>query len=260
MKAGFATADVDRLDDGKMAYLWAGPMARWNQTRAEEKNVRCQSRQSGSRRKPDAGLHAGRRASANRVPGRPAADDPLDPPSSRRLADRAAERSESQRSGTTEETHCSAFVAAVALMLDIYILRAPHHGQNDLANAQADWLAGGAAFGGPTAKDAKWIALGSSGDAAALKAAVDAANLGRLVVGFYRAAPGSDGKPVPGHAVIVLPQSAAAVGDDGPRVMSVADVNRPDTTMRTAFHAHPEAWPDRIALYAHVTDLEKDST
>ena len=165
---------------------------------------------------------------------------------------------ESQR--TTEETHCSAFVAAVALMLDIYILRAPHHGQDDLANAQADWLAGGATFGGPTAKDAKWIALGSSGDAAALKAAVDAANLGKLVVGFYRAAPGPDGKPVPGHACIVRPQSATAVGDDGPHVMSVADDNRPDTPMKTAFHAHPEAWPDRIKLYAHGTDLERDST
>jgi hypothetical protein len=165
---------------------------------------------------------------------------------------------ESQR--TTEETHCSAFVAAVALMLDIYILRAPHHGQDDLANAQADWLAGGAAFGGPTAKASHWIALGSSGDAGALKAAVDAANLGKLVVGFYRAAPGSDGKPVPGHACIVRPQSAAAVGDDGPHVISVADDNRPDTPMKTAFHAHPEAWPDRIALYAHATDLEKDST
>jgi len=165
--------------------------------------------------------------------------------------------------GTTEETHCSAFVAAVALMLDIYILRAPHHGQNDLANAQADWLAGEGTFSGPMAKASGWIVLGSSGDAGALKAAVEAANVGRLVVGFYRAAPvtGSDGKPhpVPGHAVIVRPQSAAAVGDDGPHVMSVADVSRPDTPMKTAFHAHPEAWPDRIGLYARRTDLEEDS-
>jgi hypothetical protein len=168
---------------------------------------------------------------------------------------------ESQR--TTEETHCSAFVAAVALMLDIYILRAPHHGQDDLANAQADWLAGEGTFTGPTAKDSKWIALGSSGDAGALKAAVEAANVGRLVVGVYKApsVKGSDGtlQPVPGHTCIVRPQSAAAVGDDGPRVMCAADVNRPDTSMRTAFHAHPEAWPDRIGLYACPTDLEKDA-
>jgi hypothetical protein len=41
--------------------------------------------------------------------------------------------------------------------------------------------------------------------------------------------------------------------------MSVADVNRPDTPMKTAFHAHPEAWPDRIGLYARPTELEEDS-
>jgi hypothetical protein len=161
--------------------------------------------------------------------------------------------------GPMAETHCSAFIAAAALMLDIYLLRPPHHSQELLANAQATWLAGEATYPGPTAADSGWIALGSSGDAGALKAAVDAANLGRLVVGFYRAAPGSDGKPVPGHACIVRPQSAAVVGDDGPRVMSVADVNRPDTTMRTAFHAHPKAWPDHIGLYAHPTDLEEDA-
>jgi hypothetical protein len=163
----------------------------------------------------------------------------------------------------TEETHCSAFIAAVALMLDIYLLRPPHYGQDGLANAQADWLAGEGTFSGPTAKDSHWIALGSSGDAGTLKAAVEAANVGRLVVGVYKApsVKGSDGtpQPVPGHTCIVRPQSAAGVGDDGPHVMSVADVNRPDTPMKTAFHAHPEAWPDRIGLYARPTELEEDS-
>jgi hypothetical protein len=161
--------------------------------------------------------------------------------------------------GLTPETHCSAFIAAVALMLDIYILRPPNYGQDKLANAQADWFAGASAFRGPTASDSRWIALGSSGDAGALKAAVEAANLGRLVVAIYKApqVTGSDGH---GHAVIVRPQSAAAVRDDGPHVVSVADVNRPDTPMRTAFHAHPEAWPDKIGLYACPSDLEKDST
>jgi hypothetical protein len=169
--------------------------------------------------------------------------------------------------GTSEETHCSAFIAAVALMLDRYILRPPNHGEDGLANAQAAWFAGEATFPGPTAKESHWIALGSSGDAAALKAAVDAANLGQLVVAIFNAQPVGTpgGKPHPdsddhGHACIVRPQSAAAVGDDGPHVMSVADDNRPDTPMKTAFHAHPGAWPDRIKLYARSTDLEKDST
>jgi hypothetical protein len=161
--------------------------------------------------------------------------------------------------GLTPETHCSAFIAAVALMLDIYILRPPHHGQNDLANAQADWLAGTGAFPGPTASGSKWVVLGSSGDAGALKAAVEAANAGQLVVAIYKA-PQVQGADDHGHAVIVRPQDAAAVGADGPHVASVADCNRPDTPMQKAFHAHPGAWPSKIALYAHATDLEKDST
>jgi hypothetical protein len=175
-----------------------------------------------------------------------------------RVVWQTGQQNAAESQGTTEETHCSAFIAAVALMLDIYLLRPPHYGQQGLANAQADWLAGEATFAGPTAKASGWIALGASGDAGALKAAVEAANLGRLVVGVYKAPSGStsDGH---GHTCIVRPQSAAAVGDDGPHVMSVADVNRPDTPMRTAFHAHPDAWPDRIALYAHPTDLEKDA-
>jgi hypothetical protein len=176
-----------------------------------------------------------------------------------RVVWQTGQQNAAENRGTTEETHCSAFIAAVALMLDIYLLRPPHFGQDALANAQADWLAGEPTFSGPTAKDSGWVALGSSGDAAALKAAVEAANSGQLVVAIYKAPSGSasDGH---GHACIVRPQSAAAVGDDGPHVMSVADVNRPDTPMRAAFHAHPEAWPDRIALYANGTDLEKDST
>jgi hypothetical protein len=37
-------------------------------------------------------------------------------------------------------THCSAFVAAVALKKDVYILRPPEHSTVLLANAQCDWL------------------------------------------------------------------------------------------------------------------------
>lgn len=165
--------------------------------------------------------------------------------------------------GPEAETHCSAFIAAVALMLDIYLLRPPHHGQELLANAQATWLAGEGTYPGPTAAESGWTALGSSGDAGALKAAVDAANSGQLVVGVYKAPSvrKSDGKlhAVPGHTCIVRPQSATAFGDDGPRVMCAADVNKTDAPMRTAFQAHPEAWPDRIGLYACPTDLEEDA-
>jgi hypothetical protein len=40
-----------------------------------------------------------------------------------------------------KHTHCSAFVAAAAKNLGVYILRPPEHGQKLLANAQSEWLA-----------------------------------------------------------------------------------------------------------------------
>ena len=40
-----------------------------------------------------------------------------------------------------KHTHCSAFVAAAAKNLGVYILRPPEHGQKPLANAQNEWLA-----------------------------------------------------------------------------------------------------------------------
>lgn len=48
-------------------------------------------------------------------------------------------------------THCSAYAAAVALDLDIYLLRPPHHGQERLANAQVEWLGGSGNYSGPSA-------------------------------------------------------------------------------------------------------------
>src|SRR5947207_62290 len=37
-------------------------------------------------------------------------------------------------------THCSAFAAAVAKKLGVYLLRPPEHNATQLANAQYDWL------------------------------------------------------------------------------------------------------------------------
>ncbi len=63
-----------------------------------------------------------------------------------------------QRNGPAQgdpahHTHCSAYVAAAALYLDIYILRPPHHGQLHLANAQVSWFQGVGSDGGPTAAE-----------------------------------------------------------------------------------------------------------
>jgi len=62
-----------------------------------------------------------------------------------------------------KHTHCSAFVAAAAKNLGVYILRPPEHGQKLLANAQNEWLAEeGAARGWVKLADAKLPTAGSS--------------------------------------------------------------------------------------------------
>src|SRR5277367_3758868 len=95
-----------------------------------------------------------------------------------------------QRNGPAEgdpahHTHCSAYVAAAALYLDIYILRPPNHGQLRLANAQVSWLSGVGTESGPTAVEAGWSHIGKSGANGVLDKAVAAANAGKLVVAGY---------------------------------------------------------------------------
>ena len=61
----------------------------------------------------------------------------------------------------SHHTHCRAFAAAVALYLDIYLLRPPQHGQAQLANAQTFWLSGEESFPGiGSAGDNGWTTLG----------------------------------------------------------------------------------------------------
>ena len=166
--------------------------------------------------------------------------------------------------GTAASSHCSAFVAATAQTLDIYVLRPPDHGQELLANAQADWLAGAGDSPAQTAEEAGWTVLGSSGDEGALDAAAAAAGMGRLVLAIYKASPTTDSNGQvhqhPGHVCIVRPpDSAGAVGDEGPEVMSVGETNGSRLSMQAAFRDHRGAWPSAIQLYAHRTDLEQDN-
>jgi hypothetical protein len=85
-----------------------------------------------------------------------------------------------------KHTHCSAFVAAAAKQLGIYLLRPPEHPQILLANAQYDWLATqGAAQG--------WQPLKDEVDAQ------NHANRGFLVVATYK----NHHDDKPGHIAIV---------------------------------------------------------
>lgn len=164
------------------------------------------------------------------------------------------------RPNPSHNTHCSAFAAAATMYLDVYLLRPPHHGQTELANAQAKWLSGDKSFPGPTAEGAGWKALGSSGDHGALAAALTAATAGQLVLACYET-PRSAGQPErPGHIAIVRPGDAhdEKVPQDGPAVMMAGEKNARSLSMRQAFAAHAGAWPDKIALFAHSTALQRD--
>jgi hypothetical protein len=164
-----------------------------------------------------------------------------------------------QNVGPEDHTHCSALVAAIALYLDIYILRPPHHRQGLLANAQLDWLLAARTFPGPTAAEAGWQALGSSGAEGVLDSAVTAANLGKLVAAGYRQPTIGDpaaGQTRSGHVVIVRPQASSYSASEGPLVAMAGNRNWRSINMREAFHSHPTAWPSNIHLFAHGTDLE----
>ena len=120
-------------------------------------------------------------------------------------------------------THCSTYVAAVALYLDIYVLRPPHHGQVRLANAQVSWLGGFGNESGPTASESGWRPLGKSGGRGVLDNAVAAANVGKLVIAGYFQPPIDEpnGQAIQraGHVVIVRPQEDFP-SDEGPQVVS----------------------------------------
>ncbi len=159
--------------------------------------------------------------------------------------------------GPSDHTHCSAFVAALALDLNIYILRPPNHGQELLADAQMAWLGGGASSG-PTAAESGWRSLGSASGSGVLAAAVDAANQGKLVFAGYNQPP-VGGVQRSGHVVAVRPQTTIDA-EAGPQVVMAGTNNWRAISMRSAFESHAGAWPDGITVYVHDTDLEQQFT
>jgi hypothetical protein len=140
-----------------------------------------------------------------------------------------------------KHTHCSAFVAAAAKQLGVYILRPPAHGQKLLANAQNDWLAEeGAAHG--------WRKLADAGEAQA------AANRGLLVVASYH----NHHDDRPGHIAIVRPgnKTPAQIAAEGADVIQAGAVNAVSISTKAAFAGHPAAWRDNeIVYYAHEVKL-----
>ena len=140
-------------------------------------------------------------------------------------------------------THCSAFVAAAAESLGIYILRPPEHGQVLLANAQNEWLA-------IDGRDAGWRRLDGPVEAQA------AANRGQLVVASYH----NHSDDMPGHIAIIQPgdKNAEDIAAEGPNVIQAGSTNSASISLKAGFGGHPSAWNnDEVDYYAHaVRDAE----
>jgi hypothetical protein len=142
--------------------------------------------------------------------------------------------------GSGKHTHCSAFAAAAAQRLGIYLLRPPQHPQILLANAQYEWL-------------------GSEGAAAGWRPVADAvqaqheANQGRLVLAVYR----NHHDDLPGHIAIVRPSDKddQKVREEGPQVTQAGGTNHRSVPLSVGFVSHPAAWGNHeVRFYAHAVD------
>jgi hypothetical protein len=149
-------------------------------------------------------------------------------------------------------THCSAFAAAVADRLGIYLLRPPEHGQLFLADAQERWLNGAAATG--------WSRIGRLADPGASLRAVALANQGELVLAVYLQPPRqtvAGPKQEPGHIAIVRPseKSPALIESEGPDVIQAGMRNHRVVALRDGFRSHPAAWATgAIEYFSHEAD------
>lgn len=134
-------------------------------------------------------------------------------------------------------THCSAFVAATAEKLDIYILRPPEHSSIMLANAQADWLS-------RQGRENGWRAVRTAEEAQQL------ANRGILVVAVYKAR----NPKRSGHIAIVRPRvkSLRQIQEYGPQIIQAGMKNYASTSLKRGFRHHKHAWERRrIRFFSH---------
>lgn len=139
-------------------------------------------------------------------------------------------------------THCSAFVAAAAYRLGIYILRPPEHSQILLANAQVDWLQS-------EGRSQGWKEVESGQEAQRL------ANEGFLVVAAYK----TRNPEISGHIVVVRPdaKSEEMLREEGPQVIQASTYNFASTTLRRGFSYHPGAFEHgKIVFFAHAIPRE----
>ncbi len=134
-------------------------------------------------------------------------------------------------------THCSAYGAAIAYRLGVYLLRPPQHGQTLLANAQCVWLAT------DSAKNLGWQKVSTALEAQ------NAADSGFLVViGYQNPNPKS-----PGHFAIVRPavKTLTLLNAEGPQESQSGNINSENISMKVGFSSHPLAFPNGVIYYRH---------
>jgi hypothetical protein len=140
-------------------------------------------------------------------------------------------------SASGKHTHCSAFAAAAAKRVGIYLLRPPEHGQLLLANAQYDWLGtDGAARG--------WQPIADPVEAQ------HQANQGLLVLAVYK----NHVPDKPGHVAIVRAddKDVRRILEEGPQVTQAGGTNYRSVSLRQGFADHPAAWGQHeVRFYAH---------
>jgi hypothetical protein len=145
------------------------------------------------------------------------------------------------------ETHCSAFAAAAADALGVYLLHPPEHSHVLLANAQHDWLASDAG------RKAGWTPVDSA------LSAQQAANRGEFVVAVFKNPDAHN----PGHIAVVCPseKSGARIEAEGPQIAQAGVKNYRSIDLRTGFVHHPGAWIDEdkrgVKFYAHRIEAAK---
>ena len=138
-------------------------------------------------------------------------------------------------------THCSAFAAAMAMRLGIYVLRPPDYSQALLANAQMRWL-------GDHGAEQGWQELPS------YVAAQEAANRGQFVLEAFE----NPDRHRPGHIAIVRPslKDRELLDAHGPEEAQAGGHNALSTTTKHGFANHPGAWlpggGGAIRYYAHT--------
>lgn len=144
-------------------------------------------------------------------------------------------------------THCSAYAAAMAERVGVYLLRPPFHGQSELANAQFNWLAG-------VGRQAGWR------EVTALTAQ-RLANQGYFVLAVYA----NPTPHKPGHVAIIKPstKSLSSLRRNGPEEAQAGLHNYIHTTISHGFAAHKGAWVSNgkgsIRFFAHAVCLGRYS-